>query len=196
MPWSIRRKEDEWCVIKDDDGSSAGCHATRERALRQQRALYAQEAQTASVAPEENGGPMRVEIAAATTSADEALLASISALTERLEKADEVMTAMVDALGKVVETQNADRAALTQALTAAANQPEPVVNVYVPEIVVPEQPPATVNVHVPKSKIMIPASPTPIVNITMPGSKKTVKFTRNLNGEVESADIVEELDGG
>jgi hypothetical protein len=139
---------------------------------------------------------MRVEIAAATTSADEALLASISALTERLEKADEVMTAMVDALGKVVETQNADRAALTQALTAAANQPEPVVNVYVPEIVVPEQPPATVNVHVPKSKIMIPASPTPIVNITMPGSKKTVKFTRNLNGEVESADIVEELDGG
>jgi hypothetical protein len=194
MPWSIQRKDDEWCVIKDSDGSSAGCHATRERALRQQRALYAQEAQMASVVPEENGAPMRVEIAAATSSADDALLASIAALTDRLEKADEIMASMVDALGKVVETQNADRDALTQALTAAANQPEPVVNVYVPEIVVPEQPPATVNVHVPKTKLLIPAQPSPVVNVTLPGTKKTVKFTRNLQGEVEQAEIVEDLE--
>jgi hypothetical protein len=194
MPWSIQRKDDEWCVIKDSDGSSAGCHATRERALRQQRALYAQEAQMASVVPEENGAPMRVEIAAATSSADDALLASIAALTDRLEKADEIMASMVDALGKVVETQNADRDALTQALTADANQPEPVVNVYVPEIVVPEQPPATVNVHVPKTKLLIPAQPSPVVNVTLPGTKKTVKFTRNLQGEVEQAEIVEDLE--
>jgi hypothetical protein len=190
LPWTIQRKDDEWCVIKDDDGSSAGCHATRERALRQQRALYAQESQTASV--EDNGvSPMRVEIAPAEQSME-----TEKALVASLDKMMETLGQVVDALGKVVETQNADREALTQALTAAANQPEPVVNVYVPEIVVPEQPPATVNVHVPKPKILIPASPTPVVNITMPGSKKTVKFTRNLNGEVESADIVEELDGG
>lgn len=194
MPWSIERRQDEWCVIKEDDGTSAGCHATRERALRQQRALYAQEAQTASVVPEENGGPMRVEIAAATTSADEALLASITSLTEKMEKAYEIMAATVDALGKVAEIQNADRAALTQALTAAANQPEPVVNVYVPEIVVPEQPPATVNVHVPKTKLLIPATPAPVVNVTLPSPKKTINVTRNLQGEIESAEIAEDLE--
>ena len=43
-PGRLSAEEDEWCVIKDSDGSTAGCHATRERALRQQRALYAQEA--------------------------------------------------------------------------------------------------------------------------------------------------------
>jgi hypothetical protein len=186
VPWSIERRQDEWCVIKDSDGSSAGCHATRERALRQQRALYAQESQTASV--EENGTPMKIELATADTSArDEALVASMEAMTQTLAQ-------VVDALGKVVETQNADREALTSALTAAANQPEPVVNVYVPEIVLPEQASPTVNVHVPKSKILIPAQPTPVVNVTMPGSKKTVKFTRNLNGEVEQAEIVEDLE--
>ena len=95
---------------------------------------------------------------------------------------------------QVVETQNADREALTSALTAAANQPEPVVNVYVPEIVIPEQASPTVNVHVPKTKLLIPAPPAPVVNVTMPGSKKTVKFTRNLNGEVEQAEIVEDLE--
>ena len=35
----------------------------------------------------------------------------------------------------------------------------------------------------------------PVVNVTMPGTKKTVKFTRNLQGEVEQAEIAEELDG-
>jgi hypothetical protein len=188
VPWSISQRNDEWCVIKDDDGSTAGCHATRERALRQQRALYAQEAQTASV--EENGGPMRVEIAPAEQSrvVEEALVASLTEMSKTLVE-------VVDALGKIVETQNADRDAFTQALTAAANRPEPappVVHVTVPDIILPDQP--TINVHVPKSKILIPQAPTPVVNVTLPGSKKTVKFTRNLNGEVESADIVEELE--
>jgi hypothetical protein len=192
MPWSIQRKDDEWCVIKDSDGSSAGCHATRERALKQQRALYAQESQTASV--EENGSPMRVEIAPAEQNrvVEEALVASLGEMSKTLEQ-------VVGVLGKIVDTQNEDREAFTHALTAAANRPEPeapVVNVYVPEIVIPDQPPATVNVHVPKTKLLIPAAPAPVVNVTLPGSKKTVKFTRNLNGEVESADIVEELDGG
>ena len=185
MPWTIERKQDEWCVI-NPDGSSAGCHATRERALRQQRALYAQESQTASV--EENGTPMKIEVATADTSArDQALVASMEAMTQTLGQ-------VVDALAQVVETQNADREALTQALTAAANQPEPVVNVYVPEIVIPEQASPTVNVHVPKTKLLIPAAPPPVVNVTIPGSKKTVKFTRNLNGEVEQAEIVEDLE--
>ena len=189
MPWSIERRQDEWCVIKDSDGSSAGCHATRERAMRQQRALYAQEESMTAAAVEENGTPMRVEIAAAEQSrvVEEALVASLGEMSKRLEQ-------ITEALGKVVETQNADREALTSALTAAANQPDPVVNIYVPEIVIPEQASPTVNVHVPKTKLLIPAPPAPVVNVTMPGSKKTVKFTRNLNGEVEQAEIVEDLE--
>lgn len=185
MPWSIQHKGDEWCVIKDSDGSSAGCHATRERALKQQRALYAQESQMASV---ENGVPaVKVELSSDTSERDAALVASMEAMTETLGQ-------VVDALAQVVETQNADRAALTEAITAAANQPEPVVNVYVPEIVLPEQPSPTVNVHVPKTKLLLPQAPTPVVNVTLPGTKKTVKFTRNLQGEVEQAEIEEELE--
>jgi hypothetical protein len=182
MPWSIERRQDEWCVI-NPDGSSAGCHATRERALRQQRALYAQESSTASV---ENGAPaVKVELSSDTAARDTALVASMEALTDTLSQ-------VVDALAAVVETQNADRDAFTQALTAAANRPEPeapVVHVTVPDIILPEQP--TINVHVPKTKILIPNAPTPVVNVTMPGTKKTVKFTRNLNGEVEQAEIEE-----
>lgn len=43
MPWHIEKRDGEFCVIKDSDGSSAGCHETREKALKQQRALYANE---------------------------------------------------------------------------------------------------------------------------------------------------------
>lgn len=43
MPWSISKKGSEYCVIKDDDGSEVGCHATRDEAADQIRALYASE---------------------------------------------------------------------------------------------------------------------------------------------------------
>lgn len=49
MPWSIQRKDGRYCVIKDADGKSAGCHDSRADAIKQQRALYAQESRTASV---------------------------------------------------------------------------------------------------------------------------------------------------
>lgn len=52
MPWSIEKRGGKFCVIKESDGSSAGCHASRVQAVKQQRALYAQEgAMTASAAP-------------------------------------------------------------------------------------------------------------------------------------------------
>lgn len=41
MPWHIEKREGKFCVIKDDDGSSAGCHASRDEAADQIRALYA-----------------------------------------------------------------------------------------------------------------------------------------------------------
>lgn len=47
MPWSIRGSHGScpssrpWAVVKDSDGSVAGCHPSRARAVQQQRALYA-----------------------------------------------------------------------------------------------------------------------------------------------------------
>ena len=181
MPSVIEHRGDEWYVIRPD-GTVGGTHATRERAMSQQRLLDAQ-------VPVENGTPpTRLEVALPDTAArDAALVASMEAMTQTLGQ-------VVDALAQVVETQNADREALTSALTAAANQPEPVVNVYVPEIILPNQPSPTVNVHVPKTKLLIPAAPTPVVNVTLPGTKKTITVSRNLQGEIESADIVEDLE--
>jgi hypothetical protein len=43
VAWHVEEIEDEFCVIKDDDGSSEGCHATRAEAMEQIAALYAAE---------------------------------------------------------------------------------------------------------------------------------------------------------
>jgi len=43
VPWHVEKREDEWCVIKDSDGESEGCHDSEEKAKRQMRALYASE---------------------------------------------------------------------------------------------------------------------------------------------------------
>lgn len=39
----MEKDGDRFCVIKDDDGSKAGCHPTRDKANAQMRALYANE---------------------------------------------------------------------------------------------------------------------------------------------------------
>lgn len=43
MPWHVEKRDDEWCVIKNDGGESEGCHDTEEKAKAQMRALYASE---------------------------------------------------------------------------------------------------------------------------------------------------------
>lgn len=43
MPWRIERRSGEYCVIRETDGHEEGCHATRQDAQAQQRALYASE---------------------------------------------------------------------------------------------------------------------------------------------------------
>jgi hypothetical protein len=60
MPYSVRKKGSEWCVIKDSDGKSMGCHETRAKAERQRRALYASEASAQDVRAEGHdlGGEM------------------------------------------------------------------------------------------------------------------------------------------
>lgn len=43
MPYSIVVRKGKYCVVKDSDGKSMGCHVTKARAKAQQRALYAAE---------------------------------------------------------------------------------------------------------------------------------------------------------
>jgi hypothetical protein len=43
MPWHIAHQNGKYCVVKDDNGESAGCHPTRQEAVAQLRALYASE---------------------------------------------------------------------------------------------------------------------------------------------------------
>lgn len=43
MPWHLEERDGKVCVIKDDDGHNQGCHETREEAVKQMRALYANE---------------------------------------------------------------------------------------------------------------------------------------------------------
>ena len=52
ISWHLERRDGKTCVIKDSDGSVAGCHDSRAKALAQQRALYANEpGMTAALAP-------------------------------------------------------------------------------------------------------------------------------------------------
>jgi len=44
MPWSVKKQDGKFCVIKDEDGSVVKCHATKAMAVAQQKALYASEA--------------------------------------------------------------------------------------------------------------------------------------------------------
>jgi phage I-like protein len=43
MPWHIEQRDGRFCVVKNDDGTSAGCHDTEAEARDQLAALYAQE---------------------------------------------------------------------------------------------------------------------------------------------------------
>lgn len=52
MPWHLEQRDGDYCVIKDSDGHNQGCHPTRAEAVKQMRALYAQEGKmTAAIAP-------------------------------------------------------------------------------------------------------------------------------------------------
>jgi len=43
MPWHIEKQQDEFCVVKDSDGTTVACHPTRTAAEKQLAALYANE---------------------------------------------------------------------------------------------------------------------------------------------------------
>jgi hypothetical protein len=41
MPWTVKKSGRRWVVVKDADGKVVGTHPTRDKAVRHQRALYA-----------------------------------------------------------------------------------------------------------------------------------------------------------
>lgn len=44
MPYDIKKRGSQWCVVKRDDGKTMGCHSSRSKAERQRRAIHANEA--------------------------------------------------------------------------------------------------------------------------------------------------------
>jgi hypothetical protein len=185
MPYAIEHRGDEWCVIKESDGKSMGCHASRNQALAQQRALYANEAQTAAV--NETPPPIKLEFGSVQADVAPALIASIEAITNKIAAQDEVLRNVTAALTTIAETVAADRQELMAALTAAAQVPvpeAPVVNVHIPEQ------PAPV-VHVPQQSA-------PDVHVTVEAAEqkqRKVVFERDpLTGQTISASLEEETE--
>lgn len=191
MPWEVRAREDEWCVYKVGEDKPVGCHASRARAVDQQRALYAQESTTASG----NGVAVRsIEIPPPRidflVEKDErmdaipALVAAVEAIAHRIQKTEEVLGAVAEQIAKAAEVYEQDRAEFVRSLTAAMQvKPEaPVVNVSVPEQASPVV------------RVDVPQQPAPVVNVTLPESKpktKNVTIRRDYQGVMEGVEIEE-----
>ena len=189
MPWSLKQRDGKWCVIKDSDGSSAGCHDSRTDAIKQQRALYAQESRMASIYAELDEMVEDVEII------EEAQPVKPSSELVRIEVGDQALTA---SLLERMEQMSQREALTTEALVAALHAigtRNPVVNVEAPpapNVTVEAPPPAEVNVHLPEQ-----AAPNVTVNpeIVLPekrDTKRTVAFLRDFSGRIEGAEIAEE----
>lgn len=205
MPWSIEKRESKWCVIKDSDGSSAGCHDSRTDAIKQQRALYASERRNATVAAlvyEEPAPVVDTRLEEAIARVEE--LASREERNERVNvtvaQDPQVMQALLKTMDQISERlENGERvsASLVASLEALASH-APVVNVPAPVVNVPE---TVVNVPTPvvnytPPDIVIPEIKVPPAEITvsMPEERpRRVTFTRDpLDGKLQGAEITEE----
>lgn len=64
MPWEIKQRDGKYCVYKKGESSPIACHATREKATKHLRALYANEpkaqvaASSAAIIELQNNGPL------------------------------------------------------------------------------------------------------------------------------------------
>lgn len=136
--------------------------------------------------PEQTTPPIRIEVGAASNEITEALVASMNSLADRIQaQADlaaeqaERQELIAEVLGGLAALVKQDREAFTAALVemseAIKQQPEPVVNVTVPETVV-----------------NVAAPPAPQVDVHLPASSRTVTVKRDaLTGLISSADVVE-----
>ena len=198
MPWSLDRRDGRWCVIKDSDGSTAGCHDSRADAIKQQRALYANESRVASMYAEldtievpeeeveiveEKRGTELVKIEIGKE--HDALIASLSDRMEAMAIREQ-------------ETQRALVAALQQMglRDPVVHVDAPNVNVEQPAITVEAAPPAEVkvDVHVPEQAApQVHLSPEIHLPETQPTpAQKTITFERDpLTGQVSKAEVNE-----
>ena len=197
MPYVIRARGDEWCVFKEgeENGRALGCHASRERALAQQRALYANEAQTASapVPTTLEILPPRIELPVSPLEKlMPSLVAAVEVIANRLVATEDTLLAISGQLEKAAEAyevdrevQAAERSQWREALTAAL-QPAPA----------PEPP--IINVHVPVTEVPIPIVnvAAPEIHVDMPRLRKEIKFERTQMGDITKAIVEEVNDAG
>lgn len=198
MPWHVSERDGKFCVIKDSDGSTAGCHETREKANAQLRALYANEPKTAALeidyadlefdVPEAASQPLRIEVGQAPDRAVDAIVAALSQMSERLIAAEERQIEFVEIVQKLKEIVESDRESLVASLgqmteairEAVSAQPEIVVNV--PEIQMPEIPAPVVNVQPPEVT----------VQYTPQKTSKQITVKRDpITGAISSAEVTD-----
>lgn len=212
MPWSITRREGKWCVIKDSDGSESGCHDSRADAVKQQRALYANESRMASMyaeldaMPEEELAPPE-PVAAAPAAAQAPALSSVATELVGLILKDERERSLIASLATSMEEistsmkgQHAERTALVAALenvsAPVVNLPAPIVNVEPQVTVEPPSVTVTPEITVQAAEITIPAPEVhvhPEVTVQIPEPKpRTVTFERDpLTGSLAKAEVRE-----
>lgn len=182
MPWHLQRRDGRWCVIKDADGSSEGCHDARVDAIKQQRALYANEARTAAlyatldaqtdpepepVASAQGSELVRIEIGKDDAALTASVLEQMERMSERQSRTDEALIAALSAIGQREPTVTVEAAQITV-------EPTPV-TVEAPSVTVE---PPVVNVT---ADVTVPAA----------GARKRISFERNLEGRVVGATVEE-----
>jgi len=207
MPWHLENRDGKVCVIKDADGSVAGCHDSRTDAIKQQRALYANESRTAAMYAEldaqdygweeEKEAPVPA-VLEDSLSPFAAQLVGLILKDEREKSLTASLAQSMDSISARMAAEKEERTALVAALSAIG---QPVINVETPEVTV-HVPPAEVRVDVPAAEVTVNTPevkvdvPAPQVTfspeINLPSSSKTVTFERDpLTGHVSSAEIRE-----
>ncbi len=206
MPWSLEHRTEGWCVIKESDSSVAGCHDTRADAIKQQRALYANESRMASMYDELDAQPdpmveqmqSQIHLPASTSSALSPFAAELVGLLMKDDREKSLVASMVDSQAQARLEAAEDRRALVAALqtlgSPVVNVPAPEVTVNVPEsqinVTVPE---SVVNVTVPDVHVNVPAPNVTVrPEIVMPSAQKTVTFERDpLTEQITRAEVTE-----
>lgn len=197
MPWHLEARDGKVCVIKDSDGSVAGCHVTRADAIKQQRALYANESRMASIyeeldavdvpaleSIEEYGEPVaeikpselvKIEIGKENVALTASLMERMDAMSQREALTTEALVAALHAISTKEHVINVE-AAPTPSVTVEAAPPAEV----------------KVDVHVPEQTLELKPEISFSPEIHLPASQKTVTFERDpLTREVTKAEVVE-----
>lgn len=199
MPWSLSQRDGKWCVVKDSDGEVEGCHDSRADAIKQQRALYANERRVAAIYEELDEQEVWEGTLADGLEVEEPrhVTPNASELVKiEIGKENEALTA---SLLERMEAMDLRAAETQQALVAALHAigtRSPVVNVAAPEVSVEApnvtvEPPA-VTIEAPEVTVEAP-NVTVEPQIHLPSTQKTVTFERDpLSGQVTQARVQEE----